>query len=170
MSKNLSKKEVWISTAQLGSGIKKSLIKNIHFEYRHIKDLKPHENIINKNLNGIIDYTVRNRQIPFPILIDRHTGVILDGHHRFNALEILKWDLVQCYTVNYLSEKNIQVKSGVTGMNITKLDVIKAGMAGKLFSPKSTRHFCKINHQIFSDRISEMNSLQFSGNQKKSLF
>lgn len=78
-----------------------------------------------------------------PIVADLRTKVILDGHHRVNALRSLGCSKIPVYFVDYLSPL-IQVLPWRQGEKVTKGMVLKAGMNGPKLPPKTTRHMVRI--------------------------
>lgn len=53
------------------------------------KFLKQHELINQDHLYELLEEIHSNGFIEAPIIVDENTLIILDGHHRFNALRIL---------------------------------------------------------------------------------
>jgi len=76
-----------------------------------------------------------------PIVVDRDTGVILDGHCRCGALMSLGRSKVAVRFVDYNSEK-IEVERWGGG-EMTKEEVREAGLSGRLMMPKSSKHMIK---------------------------
>jgi hypothetical protein len=74
-----------------------------------------------------------------PIIVDRGTNVILDGHHRFAAADKLGLGLIPAILVDY-PDPEISVSSWRSGIEIGCRDVIKAGVSGRLLPSKTSRH------------------------------
>ena len=70
--------------------------------------LKQHEQICQKHLIELLNQIKTDGYISDPIIVDQNTMIILDGHHRFNAIKLLGLTAVPVYFVDYRSEK-IQV-------------------------------------------------------------
>jgi ParB-like chromosome segregation protein Spo0J len=51
--------------------------------------LKEHERTIKKHLFELTNQIKKNGFIDNPIVVDKNTMIILDGHHRFNALKMI---------------------------------------------------------------------------------
>jgi hypothetical protein len=49
-----------------------------------VKWLKPHEEIIPENFENLFNLIIGWNAYKKPILVDRETGTILDGHHRYS--------------------------------------------------------------------------------------
>ena len=56
--------------------------------------LRPHEQVIPKKVDQLEKMTHRWNAYTKPLLIDRSTGTILDGHHRYHVAQRL--DLKSC--------------------------------------------------------------------------
>ena len=86
--------------------------------------------------------TLRWKAYTKPLLIDRKTGTILDGHHRTEVARRLKLKCLPCVSVDYLDDDgiilNIWPKSGRDSLD--KSEVIEAALSGELFPPKTSRH------------------------------
>lgn len=67
--------------------------------------------------------------------------IILDGHHRFNAIRQLGLTSSPVYLVNYKNRKIKVTSWRKGGEKITKKLVIKAGLSGSLLRPKTSKHF-----------------------------
>lgn len=105
-----------------------------------IEILKPHEKIIESHLKEIMEQIQNDGFINNPIIVDRKTLIILDGHHRYNAAKKLGLSKVPACLVDYNSER-ITVMAFRSGEKITKDKVRIAGLSGKLFKPKTSKHF-----------------------------
>lgn len=109
-------------------------IKNINIDL-----LKQHEMVIECHLERLLAEIKKDGCIKDPIIADKNTLVILDGHHRFNALKRLGAKFCPVCLVDYASDK-IKVGCWRKGEAVTKKKVIAAGMTGKLFLPKTSKH------------------------------
>ena len=109
--------------------------------------LKPHEMIDDARLLAILD-EIREYGI-VPIVVDVVTGTILDGHHRYRAMELLGYDTIPVFPVDYLDE-SIRVASWRDDRSITKEQVVRCAQCGELLPPKTTRHTigCEIRTRV----------------------
>jgi hypothetical protein len=110
-------------------------IKNIQ-----IKLLKPHEKINQDHFEKLRDEIKKDGLLKDPIIVDKNTLVILDGHHRYNSLLALGVKFCPCCLVDYQSDE-IGVGCWREGETIVKSDVVAAAVSGKLLVPKTSRHF-----------------------------
>ncbi len=107
--------------------------------YLPISDLYPHEEIEPANLERTVEAMRQGELLEnHPILVDRETGVILDGHHRYAACKVLGIILIPCILVDYHSE--VLLESRRPEVPVSKAEVIRRGLSGELYPPKSTRH------------------------------
>lgn len=102
--------------------------------------LKQHERIVAGHLARLAQQLGRDGFISDPIIVDRNTMVILDGHHRFNILKNMGLKLIPACLVDYKDDTAITVDCWRKGEKITKEEVIAAGMAGNLLEPKTSKH------------------------------
>lgn len=101
--------------------------------------LKQHEKINKNHLRVLFNQIKQDGVINDPIIVDKNTLIILDGHHRFNVLKKLGFSTIPVYFVDYKSKK-IKVSSWREGEKVTKELVIQAGLSGKLQRPKTSKH------------------------------
>ena len=104
--------------------------------------LKPHEQVKPRNVDTLHEMTLRWSAYTKPLLVDRATGCILDGHHRYNVGLRLGLARVPVIMVDYLDDDGIEVEvwpaSGLA--TITKQNVIDMALSGEVYPPKTSRH------------------------------
>jgi len=98
-------------------------------EIRQVKSLYGHEQTISRSLKRLKEGMLNIGQLVDPLIVDKKTGVVLDGNHRLKVLEILECPHAVCQTVDYNSPE-IEVKTWqpslkITVDELTKLDSIK---------------------------------------------
>ncbi|HID46227.1 MAG TPA: hypothetical protein EYP34_10790 [Chromatiaceae bacterium] len=98
-------------------------------EIRDVNALLSHEQIIAKNLKKLKVGMLNIGHLVDPIVVDRETGVVLDGNHRKKVLEIIECPRAICQLVDY---KNPEIKVGTwypaapySKDDVDKLDSIK---------------------------------------------
>lgn len=110
--------------------------------------LKPHESIDLKTLDNLVKNIKTDGVLKKAIAVDWNTHVILDGHHRVKALELIGCSRAPCLLIDYSSPR-IVVLSWSGGKGLPKNLVIKAGLTGELLPPKTSKHMLKVNgHMI----------------------
>lgn len=106
----------------------------------NIDTLKLHEAVSSSRLHKLQAQISADRCIKVPIIVDKKSMVILDGHHRFNCCKNLGLKKIPCMLVDYLEDPKIRVSSRKKRFKITKKIVLAAGLNGFLFPNKTTRH------------------------------
>ncbi len=118
-----------------------------------VKDLRPHEEIKQKNLQKMIKHVEKIQGYYIPILVDKDTKTILDGHHRYHSALHLGINRIPAIEINYLQDDSITVKAweGKEEMNITKDSILEAAKKGELYPPKTSKHIIQsVPEQFFS--------------------
>jgi hypothetical protein len=101
-----------------------------------ISELRAHE-LPEESVVYELEQDMRGRGILVkPIVVDRDTMIILDGHCRCSALRRLGCSKVAAKLVDYKS-----CEIAVEGVD--KRQVIEAGLSGALMKPKTSRHILK---------------------------
>lgn len=110
----------------------------------NINRLKTHEEISKRRVNQVQKEIEVLGLIKNPVVVDRKTLVVLDGHHRLAALKKLGAIKAPVFLVNYLS-KNIRVylRRKNLFMTLIKQTVINMALASKNFPLKTTKHLVK---------------------------
>jgi len=67
--------------------------------------LIPHEEIKQKKLSKLIDLVKKRGGFYKPILVDRETKILLDGHHRYNTALHLGLNFIPGIEVDYLEDE-----------------------------------------------------------------
>ena len=119
-----------------------------------VSKLLPHEEIKQKKLRKLIDLVKKRGGLYDPILVDRETKTLLDGHHRYNTALHLGLKFIPGIEVDYLEDESIQVESwsGKEEMKITKESVLSMAKSENLFPPKTSKHSISFEYpkQFFS--------------------
>ena len=104
--------------------------------------LKAHEEIRVKARDKLLDMTKRWGGFTKPLVVDKNTGSLLDGHHRYSVACLLNLSSVPAICVDYLSDETIFVETWPNSEydKISKKDVVKMSLSGELFPPKTSRH------------------------------
>lgn len=105
-----------------------------------IGSLRIHEEVKGGKAGHLVRHMRRSRALPSPLLVDAQSNVILDGHHRFHACRELGCKRVACILVDYLQDPSITVEPRKPGFLVTKEEVVRRGMAGEPYPPKTSKH------------------------------
>ncbi|MDC9594782.1 ParB N-terminal domain-containing protein [Xenorhabdus sp. IM139775] len=106
----------------------------------NLKTLYPHEETDPVSLAILLDKINQEGQWTNPLIIDRYTRIIMDGHHRYNVAVILGFSVVPCYETSY-SSKKVTVLDWKTGEPFCYKRIIDCVKSGRIFPPKTTRHY-----------------------------
>ncbi len=101
--------------------------------------LKPHEMTIEKCLKNIKSQIRDDGRLYMPVIVDRRSMTILDGHHRYAALTQLGAKLVPALLVDYRCPE-LEVYPRRVGVPVSKRIVLEYSRRGLLLPPKTTRH------------------------------
>lgn len=112
-----------------------------------LAELKQHEEVDQHHLRELKEEINLDNVLKFAIVADKNTNVILDGEHRFNALKELGCKRIPVVYVDYNSS-NIEVQSWKGNVNLTKKDIIEAGLNGKMLPPKTSMHMVRIGNTL----------------------
>ncbi len=104
-----------------------------------IDKLIVHEEIDKKRFIKLLNEIEKDGFIKKAIAIDLNTHIIIDGHHRWNVLKELGCLKIPAILIDYFSPI-LKVRSWRDGKEISKYSVIEAGLSGKIFPPKTTKH------------------------------
>ena len=104
--------------------------------------LKPHEEIKVKPRDKLLDMTNRWGGFTKPILVDTHTGALLDGHHRLSVAKELGLKLIPAICLDYLNSELISLElwPNANIESIDKAEVIDMCLGNNLYPPKTTKH------------------------------
>jgi len=132
-------------------------------EIVNISKLKPLELVFPNHLENLSKMLLDSGVIKSPILADRKTGIVLDGSHRYIFFLKNGYKNVPVVFVNYQDE-NIRVGSKLihrflidSELSISKAEVLDRGLTGRLFTPRTTRHFFPFRKNKFVNlKLSEL--------------
>jgi ParB-like chromosome segregation protein Spo0J len=103
-------------------------------------ELRPHEDVDAARVESLIDEIRAAGFFYPPVLIDRATRVILDGHHRWHASTRMGLRVMPCFAVDYVHDPLIRVMSRRPDVDISKESVLATALAGRTYPHKTTRH------------------------------
>lgn len=109
-----------------------------------IRRLRGHEQTDEVRLKALKAEIESDGMLFRPIVVDEETDVVLDGHHRLEALRLLGCSRIPVCYLSYASDR-IGVMSMVKGLEITKSKVVRAAIEGDPFPPKTTWHYLTSN-------------------------
>lgn len=113
-----------------------------------IDSLKEHEDCDPFYLKELLEKIIKDGELKRPIIADSRTMVIIDGHHRYRCMKMLGKKYIPAYLIDY-SKPEIEVYSWNNKEMIMKEKILEAGLTGKKFPPKTTRHMIKIGDELY---------------------
>ena len=123
---------------------------NQEIEKIKVNELNPHEAVIEENLLKVLNSLKTDKRLKKPLIVDRDTKIILDGHHRAEAFKVLGLRKIPCLLVDYSSVR-IEVRPHRNG-NVSKEEVIEKGLSDKVFHPKTSKHEMDLDCEKFVDQ------------------
>ena len=72
-----------------------------------VETLLPHEQVEDKQVDKLERMTLRWKAYTKPLLVDRKTGTILDGHHRAEVAQRMELQCLPCVLVDYLGDDRV---------------------------------------------------------------
>ncbi len=105
-------------------------------EFVPISKLLDHEEVESHRVRKLVREIQRSGRV-MPILVEKNYNIILDGHHRKEALKRLGFKKIPCLRADYA---HVQLDSWRSSLSLTKEDVIRRALKGERFPPKTTRH------------------------------
>lgn len=109
-----------------------------------VADLKAHEAVNQVHFQALFQRIKRDGLIKNPVVVDRKTKVILDGHHRVACLRQLGCQLVPAMVVDYFDPSiRVFLRRENLRVELLKQAVIRVGLSQKPFPYKTTRNWIK---------------------------
>ena len=72
--------------------------------------LKAHEEIKPKNMEKLLEMTLKWDGFTKPLIADKATGTILDGHHRFAVAQRLGLARIPVVCIEYLDDDTVELE------------------------------------------------------------
>lgn len=113
----------------------------------NIQLLRAHEKTNQTNLKKVKKSIIKSGYFNTPIIIDKDNFIILDGHHRTQALNDLGYKKIPVLAVDY-NDKKIRVTSRRKNYIVNKEEVIKRGLTNKLYPYKTSKHFIPLRPKL----------------------
>ena len=112
-----------------------------------IERLKPLEKVFKYHLKNLSELILKDGIVQTPIIADNKYGIVLDGSHRYIFFLMNGFKEVPVKFVDY-EDEHIRVGSLLIHrhlinekIQISKKEVVRRGIKGELFPPRTTRHF-----------------------------
>lgn len=117
------------------------------YELVPVKKLKPLEKVFPYHLKNLTKMIYDDGVMKHPLIAEKEHGIVLDGSHRYIFLLHESFKLAPVIYVNYNSSHirvgtHLMHRHVIDGLvNISKKEVVRRGLGGDLFPPRTTRHF-----------------------------
>ena len=136
-------------------------ILDMEWELVNVSDLRPHERTKPHRVEEMYQKLRKNNFFHKPILVDRDTMTILDGHHRYTASLRLELTSIPAMVVDYLGNEDIKVEAWPPHDpdSISKQDVLAAASTSDLMVPKTSRHTIGMAVPQIAVPLSELRSM-----------
>ena len=125
--------------------------KKPHLKFRviPISTIIPHEEFNQEAVDQLTSRIKDTKSFTHPVLVDKKTGLLIDGHHRYNAMINLGAKSIPAYLINYSSPKLIAYKETPGNSVLSKKEILSRAIQNKLFPKKFTFHaFCESGKNI----------------------
>jgi len=117
------------------------VITQLRYAILDIGKLRPHERTKPELLEKLVEAIRADGFLRRPLLVEDEHFVILDGHHRYEALRLLGCVRIPVYLVHYGDPAiGLTTWDEAVVATVTKAEVVTRGTRGDLFPPKTTRH------------------------------
>lgn len=104
-----------------------------------VGSLHAHEEVEVEDVRSLAEELRAEGILTEPIWVASEYDVILNGHHRYAALERLGTRYVPAWLLDYFTD-DVRLSRWDPGPPITKQEVVDRARSGRLFPPKTTRH------------------------------
>ncbi len=118
-------------------------MKSPEFALVPLSELREHEEIEPVVVQALVDRIRSEGVVRDPIWVARGTGVILNGHHRFQALSALGAARAPAWLFDY-DDPSVELERWSPGPPVTKATVIERARSGMPFPPKTTKHILRV--------------------------
>lgn len=125
--------------------------------YVDIRTLIAHERVDRARLAVVRRQLHADGVVRRPVIVERQSRVILDGHHRVQALRELGAALAPVAYVRYGDPRiRVYLRRNVMLMKLVKQAVLEMARAGKVFPSKTTRHLIRERPTMKPVRVEEL--------------
>ncbi|TMN38142.1 hypothetical protein CWB89_10930 [Pseudoalteromonas piscicida] len=107
-----------------------------------VANILPHEEVDQAHVTMLEKKIVLDKIWTTPVVIDKNTQVLMDGHHRFEVAKRLRLAKLPCVVMCYERDE-IQISCRTSGDSLCYHTVIAAAKSANKFPIKTTRHIFK---------------------------
>jgi len=113
------------------------------FQLVRLDRLRGHEKHRPERVDELMAEIQRSGAFVEPIWVARGTWVILNGHHRVEAMRRLGMKRIPAWVFDYHGE-HVDLDRWQPGPPIDKHEVVRRANRGRPFPPKTTRHLLRV--------------------------
>lgn len=103
-----------------------------------LTDLRPHVRVDSRRVQEVQQDMITTRLVQKAVTVDRATRVIINGHHRYEAIRELGYRKIPVWEVDYLADERISFAPGSAVRD--KWRVLEAAHTGKLMPQNAAPH------------------------------
>lgn len=115
------------------------MMRSVEFQLVALSTLRAHEEVEPEKVDELVTELSRSGVFVEPIWVARDALVILNGHHRVEALRRLGASKVPAWVIEYEGPL-VTLERWSPGPPISKAEVVARAGEGRLYPPKTTRH------------------------------
>lgn len=105
-----------------------------------ISKLREHEKTNDRHMKKLMKEIIRDNLIKEPIIVEKETLVILDGHHRTKIARALGLTKIPAYLINY---NRVRLRFRRKDYKADKKTIIRRAFERDLLPAKTTEHILK---------------------------
>lgn len=105
-----------------------------------VNGLKQHEHVNTQRAGHVLQEMQQTGLIDYPLLIEKHSKIILDGHHRYMALQKLRCNFAPCVLID-LDDANLHLSARRKDIPISKANFIEQVLSAQSLYPEKTTKF-----------------------------
>ena len=109
------------------------------FQLIKIEKLKPHEHVSKRRVTEVSQMIKKAEKFTEPILVEKNTLVILDGHHRVQAMKKMGYKKIPAKLVDYTDVK-VSLRRKDFPSAVIKEFVLFLSSKNIILPKKSTKH------------------------------
>jgi ParB-like chromosome segregation protein Spo0J len=119
--------------------------------------LKCHEQVVEGRVEELRERIKDDGKLKRPIVVEKSSLVILDGHHRYHALKRMGLIKIPVQLVDYNNgEVRVYLRRKELLVELIKEAVLQRAREGRLFPNKTTRHLIKKRAGIINFPIGQL--------------
>jgi L-serine kinase (ADP) len=104
-----------------------------------VETLVCHENVDKRKVEALVLEISKTRVLRHPIVVEKDTRLVLDGHHRLAAFKALNMKNIPSQVISY-DRIYVKIRRPVIEQAILKAGIIRYILEGNIFPVKTTKH------------------------------